>query len=284
MVDVDSYAEYQAKKDAASAGGAASASGDGSGEGEIAGRFGLTAHQPGLRSPDAIDTPRNVLNITSSSNVSTLPPEQMAQLQAQLIAAGYTSSTYKPTGRLDEETRKALLELKADSTGSQMSDLDTLRERLEIRAQYEAGTLGGSSGSSGGSAAAPVDNSPAVSVNKTITDPVFTDPMTARTIVRQAVEARLGRAPTSEEYHRFNKLLRNSEGGQDVVTQRSVTKPGETDNDSISTQRISRSDDTTDPSADVIADDMTRRGKLGREANTVTAATFMDVIARRVGM
>jgi hypothetical protein len=267
-----------------SPGGAASASGDGAGEDEIAGEFGLTGNtQTGLRSPDAIDNPRNVLQITTSSNVLAMPPEQLAVLQAQLHAAGFLPSTYTPTGTLDDDTRKALLELKRTSSATGLSDLDTLRQTLETKAQAAAGAYGDSY-TGGSSGAAAVDESPAVSVNKTITEPIFTDPMTARAVVRQAVEARLGRAPTSEEYHRFNKLLRNSEGGQDVTTTRSVTKPGETDNDSRTTTRVNRSDDTTDPTADVLADDFTRRGKLGREANTVTAASFMDVIARRVGM
>jgi hypothetical protein len=215
-----------------------------------------------------------------------MPPEQLAVLQAQLHAAGFLPSTYTPTGTLDDDTRKALLELKRTASATGLDDISTLRQTLETKAQAAAGAYGqdyadSSGGSSGG--VAP-DMSPSVSVNETITEPIFTDPMTARGLVRDAMEARLGRAPTSEEYHQFRQMLRNKEGGQDVTTTRSVTKPGETDNDSRTTTRVNRSDDTTDPDPSTVAEEFTMRGKLGREANTVTAASFMDVIARRVGM
>lgn len=265
-------------------GGAASASGDGTSDNDLGGGFGLTGNfQPGLRSPDAIDSPRNVMSITSSTGVSTMPPEELAQLQAMLARAGYMSSTYNPSGVMDEDTRKALLALKRDASASGMSDLDTLRQTIETQAQVAAGAYGAdlAGGSSGGAA---VDNSPSVSVNKTITEPTFTDPMTIRAMFRQTLEDRLGRAPTADEYHQARQLIQNSEGGQDVTTTRSVTKPGETDNDSRTTTRVSRSDDTTDPTPDVLLDDMSRRGKLGREANTVTAASLFDVLANRVGM
>lgn len=247
----------------------------------LTGQFGLTGnYQSGLRSPDAIDRPGNVLSITTSANVQALPPEQMAQLQAQLLRAGLLPSTYKPTGTLDEDTRKALTELKAQSQASGMSDLDTLRTSIEQRALAASGAYGADL-ASGGQAA---DNSPAVSVNKTVTEPLLTDPMTARGFIRDAMQSRLGRAPTADEYHQFRNLLSNTEGGQDVTTTRSVTKPGKTDNDSSTTTRVTRSDDTTDPTPATLADEMTRKGALGREANTVQAADFMRVIQQRVGL
>lgn len=232
--------------------------------------FGLTGGGlTGLRSPDRIDTPANVLNITTSVGVQSLPAEQMATLQAQLAQAGFTTESYTPTGTLDDETRKALLELKRTASATGVDDLTALRTTLETKAQVEAGILPGGDGTAGG---------PSRSVNKTITEPVFTDAMTARATVRDAMRARLGREPTADEYHQFRNLLSNSEAGQDVTTQ--VTR---TDGQGNTTTRVKRSDDTTDPSPDTVADDMLRRGELGKEANTVTAASFFDIIAGKVG-
>ena len=269
-------------------GGAASATGNGTSNKasestsytDVGAGFGLTGnYQPGLRSPDAIDRPSNVLQVTTSANVSALPPEQLAMLQAQLLRGGFMPSTYSPTGTLDDDTRKGLLELKRTSQATGMSDLDTLNTVINTRAQAAAGAYGSDLASGG----AAVDNSPSVQVNKTITEPVFTDPITARGILMDTLQARLGRAPTSEDYDQFKRLLQSSESGQDVTTVRQTTRPGKTDNDSRTTQRVTHSDDTTDPSASDLAEDMSRRGRLGREANTVQAASVFDVIARRVG-
>jgi hypothetical protein len=280
--DQESFAEYMARTGGKTGGGMSSTGG--SDDDGLGPNYGLTGNsQPGLRSPDAIDSPRNVLNITTSVGVSAMPPEELAQIQAMLRRAGYTTEGYTPTGTLDDETVKGLQELKRTASATGMSDLDTLRQTLETRAQAEAGAYGAdlAGGSSGGAA---VDNSPQVSVNKTITEPVLTDPMTIRAMFRATLEERLGRAPTADEYQKARKMIQNSEGGQDVTTTRSVTRPGETANDSRTTTRVTRSDNTTDPSPDVLLDDMSRRGKLGREANTVTAASLFDVLANRVGM
>ena len=246
----------------------------------ISGRFGLTGSGlSGLRSPDRIDTPDNVLNITTSVGVQSLPPEEMAVLQANLRRAQLLPSTYNPTGTLDDDTRKALSELKRTSSATGMSDLDTLRTRIEQAAMSEAGAYG-SDLAGGSSAGGP---SKTTNVNKTITEPVFTDPMTARAVVRDALQARLGRAPDADEYHRFRKLLRNSEAGQDVTTQTSTTTSDGQGNTST-VNRVKRSDDTTDPTPDVIADAFTRRGRLGTEANTRMAATgYYGVIDRLIG-
>ena len=243
-----------------------SSGGASAGEDQVGGNFGLSAPpQSGLRSPDAIDRPgRNVLTITTSVGVQSMPPEEMAMLQQQLKAAGLTPDGFQVSGTLDPDTQKALLELKEVSKTTGTSDMETLRTRIEAAAQAEL---------AGQQAAGPTTQT-----QTTITEPVFTDPLTARATVREAMERRLGRAPTADEYDRFHSLLTSKEGGQDVTT---VTQ--RTGRSGNTTSRVSRSDDTTDPSAQDVAEEMTRKGKLGREANTVQAASFFDVIARRVG-
>ena len=88
---------------------------------------------------------------------------------------------------------------------------------------------------------------------------------------------RLGRAPTADEYYKFKQLLSNEEAGQDVTTQTTTS-----DGQGNTKTRVKRSDDTTDPTAADLADDFSRRGALGREANTVQAARYFDVIERLV--
>lgn len=239
--------------------------GGGSAGGEddaLADGFGLTGPTSGLRSPDAIDNPRNILQITTSVGVQALPPEEMAQLQQQLALAGLTPDGFQ-SGTLDDHTEKALNELKAISATMGMSDMDTLRVRIEQAALAEAGMAGGASGG----------------VHRTVSEPVFTDPLTARNIVRAAMQDRLGRAPTADEYHQFRTSLSNSEGGQDVTTQTTSTNAK-----GVSTTKVTRSDDTTDPSPTDLADEFTRTGKLGKEANTRTIATdYYGVVDRLIG-
>lgn len=215
-------------------------------------------------SPNLIDnSASNDLTITTSVGVQALPPEELAVLQAELQRAGLTPSTFRPTGTLDDDTRSALLELKRTAQASGMSDLDTLRQRASMiaAADLDSGSGSGTPGKS-----------------RTVSDPVYTDPMTARAVLRDAMTTRLGRAPTSDEYHQFREALSNAEGGQDITTQ--TTKIGK---NGVPTTRVHRSDPTSDPTPDVVADDMLQRGALGREANTVQAASYFDVIARLVG-
>lgn len=263
---IPSFGDFQAQQ----SGGAATATGGTSRTGSkvtetisspsVGGGFSLGDAQSGLRSPDAIDQPDNYLTITNTVGVQSLPPEEMADLQAALKQAGLTPDGFQTSGVLDGDTQKALLELKRNAQASGMSDMDTLRTRIATAAASAAG---------GGSQYAPT---------RSITEPVFTDPLTARGVLRDAMTARLGRAPTSDEYHQFRTMLSNSEAGQDVSDSRThVNKNG------VVVTKTTHSDDTTDPSAADIADDYLSRGDLGREANTVQAANYYDVIARRIG-
>jgi len=210
--------------------------------------FTLGAAQSGLRSPDAIDRPGSYLTVTTSVGVQAMPPEQLAQLQAALARAGLTPGSYRPTGVLDEDTTAALLELKRDAAASGLSDMDTLRTRIETAAQAEAA-------------------GPRRSRNRTVTAPVFTDPATARATARATFTSELGREPTAAEYAAYRARLRDAEAGADVTTTTTTAGPG-----GNTRTRVSRSDDTTDPSAAVVADEMVRRGALGRERNTKMAA------------
>lgn len=262
-----SFEEYMESRGGSSGGGASA------GEDQVGADFTLSNPQPrsGLRSPDAIDRPgRNVLTITTNVGVQSMPPEEMAMLQQYLKAAGLTPDGFQVSGTLDPDTQKALLELKEVSKTTGTSDMETLRTRIEVAAQAE---LSGGSGPGGLGATGPK-----TTTQTTITEPVFTDPITARATVREAMQARLGRMPTADEYDQFHSLLTSKEGGQDVTT--TTHRTGRSGN---TTSRVSRSDDTTDPSAQDVAEEMTRKGKLGREANTVQAASYFDVIARRVG-
>ena len=231
---------------------------------------GTRADAGGLRSADAIDRPGadrlgNAIKITTDVGVSSLPPEQLAVLQSQLSKAGLTPSTYTPTGTLDDETKAALLELKRTAQSTGLSDMETLRTRINTQAMVAAGGVDGTG--------------PSTTTNKTITEAQFTDPMTVRAMFRQTLTDRLGREPTAGEYQRARKLISNSEGGQDVTT--TVTR---NDGQGNTVSRVKHKDDTTDPSPDVILDDYSRRGKLGREANTFTAATdYLGVIDRLTG-
>jgi len=129
---------------------------------DITGDFNVTMHpdRGGLRSPDAIDRPeRSRISITSATGVQDLPPELMSQLQAQLIRAGLVSSTYRPTGLLDDDTEHALLELKRTAASSGQSDMDALSQMVEMRARAERGGFGADigGGRAGGSTALPFD-------------------------------------------------------------------------------------------------------------------------------
>jgi len=111
------------------------------------------------------------------------------------------------------------------------------------------------------------DGGPSRSRNVTIQDPTFTDPATAQATARSVFENELGRAPTDAEYARYQAKLRAAESGRDkTVTVTTADGQGNT------RTRVRRSDNTTDPSADVVADEMVRSGRLGRERNVKMAA------------
>lgn len=265
----ETFAEYQARTHGGAAGG--STGGTTNKTSETTSSVGL-GNDFSLGTVDSsahfgIGDDRYNIPITNSVGLLSLPAEQLAMLQAQMVQAGLTPSTYLPSGTLDDETRAGLLELKRTASATGTSDVDTLRTMIQTKAQAAAGTLGGGSGD-GGSAG-----------SKQIIEPQFTDPLTARGVLLDAMTQRLGRAPTSDEYHQFRHLLSNAEGGQDVVTQ----TPVGTDKKGRTITRVTRSDNTTDPSATDVADDYLSRGKLGREANTVRAADYFDIIARKVG-
>jgi hypothetical protein len=234
--------------------------------------FGVTTGDPSAHFGIGDDRYNPDIAITTSVGVQALPPEDMAALQSQLIRAGFTPSTYMPTGTLDDTTRAALLELKRTSSATGTSDLDTLQTSIDQQAAAAAGVYGAdlAKGSAGG---------PSTSVNKTISDPTFTDPLTARSIVRDAMQTRLGRAPTADEYHQFNQQLKSSEGGQDVTTTTTHS-----DGQGHSTTRVRRSNNQTTPSPTDIADDFTRKGALGVEANTRTAGVdYYDALHNLIG-
>jgi hypothetical protein len=230
---------------------------------DITGAFAVTGMPTntlsGLRSPDRIDDHED-LEITTSLGVQKLPAEQMVQLQTMLQNAGLTPDGFKVSGNLDPDTKKALLELKATSRSTGLSDLATLQRAINTQTSLAA---------TGGSEYTPT---------ATVTEPTKLDAVTVRGMFRDVLQQRLGREPTADEYHDARKKVSASAGGQDVTTNTpSMGKDGTV------TTRVTHSDDTEDPSPADVLDDMSRRGALGREANTVTAASFFDVIANRVG-
>lgn len=212
----------------------------------------------------------------AEQRIRNLSVENLARLQGQLATVGLIGpETRFRVGVPDSTTITAYKRLLEVANNYAISD----SEALDMLARTPSMLGGDVTLDEDGNPIMAAEEGPTRTVNKTITEPTFTDPLTARAIVREAMQARLGRAPTADEYQDFRKLLSNSEAGQDVTT--TVTT---TDGKGHSKTRVKHSDDTTDPSADVLADQFTRKGKLGREANTVQAASFMDVIARRVGL
>lgn len=114
-----------------------------------------------------------------------------------------------------------------------------------------------------------------------VNEAMFTDPATARDTLRTAMESRLGRAATADEEARFRANLRAEEAGDQVTT--TTSKYGRTGNlkSTVSTQL----DDTSDASASTVADDFTRQGKLGKEANTrMTGVDYYGSILSLPGM
>jgi len=214
--------------------------------------------------------------------VRRMSVEDIARLQASLAKAGLIGpSTKFRVGMPDSTTvsaYKKLLETANNYAITDVEALDLLATKPQATGSQATGGTSTSGGSAGGASAAQ-DLSRTETQTRT-DDPVFTDPMTARATLRGTLSDRLGRDPTADEYHKFRTLLSNEEGGQDTTT--TVTKYGK--RGQVKSSRSTPSDRTTDPSADVIADDMSRTGKLGKEANTFQAATgFFGVLDRLTG-
>lgn len=208
----------------------------------------------------------------AEQNIRRLSAENLARLQAQLASVGLIGPETKFRVGVPDSTTvtayKRLLEVANNYAISDSDALDLLAKTPQLRGD---GTQIGPDGQ--------VVGGPSKSVNTTVSDPVFTDAVTARATLRATLSDRLGRAPTADEYHRYRTLLSNEEAGQDVTT--TITR---TDGEGKSRTRVKRSDDTTDPSAAAVADDFSRRGKLGREANTHVAATdYFNIIDRLTG-
>jgi hypothetical protein len=207
----------------------------------------------------------------SENVVRRMSVENLARLQSQMARVGLIGPSTKFRVGIPDPTTvtayKKLLTIANNYAISDVQALDFLAENPEATGAQAVGADGSTAGG------------PTRSVHKQVNDPVFTDPLTARAVLRQTLEDRLGRAPTSDEYQRLRKQLSNSEGGQDVTT--SITT---TDGQGNSKTRSKPSDTTTDPSADVIADDMSRRGALGKEANTRQIGNgYYDAIASLIG-
>lgn len=213
----------------------------------------------------------------AENDIRQLSTENLARLQGQLAIAGLIGpETRFRVGIPDSTTINAYKTLLGVANNYAISETDALQMLKEkpslLGNQVSVDAQGNLVGGTGASLAH-------TETRTDTNDPMFTDPVTARGVLRDTLQQRLGREPTADEYHQFRHLLRNKEGGQDVTT--TVTKYGK--RGQVKSSVSTPSDNTTDPSAADVADDMSRRGDLGREANVVRAASFMDIIARRVG-
>lgn len=200
-----------------------------------------------------------------------MTPEEIARLQAKLASAGLIGASTK--------FRVGIVTGTSDPTYSAFKKALGTANRYGVNVDDAVNFLAANPEVRGDGTPVDATGGPSRSVNKTISDPVLTDPLTARATLRSTLEDRLGRAPTSDEYHQFRTLLSNAEGGQDVTTTISTT-----DGEGHSKTRVKRSDPTSDPSAATVADDFSRKGALGKEANTRTAGVdYYDAIASLIG-
>jgi hypothetical protein len=263
-------------------GGAASPSGDGSGF------IGVPDNNPGappslgdwFRPEQQISTPGMLLGAAprapkypdgTEDSLFDMGPEAIARLQADLASAGLIGpSTKFRVGVVMGTTDPTYAAFK-----KALGTANTMGTTWEEAVNYLAKTPQ----VQGDGTVVGAPNGPSTSVNTTTSDPVLTDPVTARATLRTTLEQRLGRAPTADEYHQFRSMLTNSEGGQDVTT---VTNTP--DGQGNITRHVKHSDPTSDPSAADLADQFSRRGKVGKEANTHQIATdYYGAVASLIG-
>jgi hypothetical protein len=222
---------------------------------------------PATATQDAVSDPR----------IQDYPAEVVAKIQAGLRIGGLIpDSAVLTRGGVDNATQAGWNDLLGyanryavdwqTALGELTTDPVTGKKRTT-----PVSTYGGTNKSTG------------TTTDTTTTEALFTDPVTARATVRSAMSQRLGRDPTDHEYARFQKLLHGKEAGPDVQTRTTkhgttTTTTGTQENSTTSTtgadtSTVTRQDDTVDPSASDVADEFSRQGTIGTEANTFHAAT-----------
>lgn len=212
-----------------------------------------------------------------------LSAEELARLQGRMAQVGLIGpSTRFRLGQMDTPTLSAYRSLLSLANRYGWSDSDAL-DAIGQNPQLKGSQV--TVDANGNLVAASAGPHKETTTQKTITDPVYTDPATAREALRQQWEQSFGRAPTAAEYRRYAHRLRAAEAGADVTTQRTTTQYDATGRATDSTTHVSRQDDTTDPSAATVADQMSRQGKLGRERNTrMVGVDYFGAIMNLPGM
>ncbi len=230
---------------------------------------------PNVRTPDRVDpgftqvAPR--YGPDTAPNLADLPSEIVTKIQRSMRIAGLIGKeTVLARGMVDNNTQAAWEELLSISN-RQGLDWQTTLSRLTTDP------------TSGREFTTPAGTR----TSQTTRNVSVTDPMTARTQARQTWQSRLGRAPTSKELSAFEDALNAYEKANPSTTTTdttSVTLDNGTQDDEANVENAATTTSMTTPTADVFADEYTRKGKLGVEANTRTAGTdYFDAVLRLVG-
>ena len=230
----------------------------------------------GIRRPDSLDPTSEQVTpfypAGSEDSLSNMGADDIGRIQGELVKAGLlskgTSIRYRSA---DESTIAAYKKLLAYANQNGLTQTEALSELQSAPESKIEDLMGGGASEDKSGTRSTTD----------VNEAMFTDPATARDTLRTAMETRLGRAATADEEARFRAALRQEEAGDSVSTR--TTTYGRKGNPKSS--YTSQADDTTDASASTVADDFTRTGKLGREANTrMTGVDYYGAILSLPGM
>lgn len=196
---------------------------------------------------------------TALNLLRSLSDRDIAAMQRDLRAVGIIGpQTRVRLGDFtDPVTQKGFEELLgvANMMGTDFATaIQTLRSKPLGLYDEEGNFIGG-----GGGGGSRTQTSTSTTIN-------LTDPTTARAVLRQALEDRLGRGPKEEEFQTFLSTLNNFE--RKNPRKETATTTVDAEGNSSTTRTLSGSEVT--PAA--AADEFTRQGELGEEANTFMVA------------
>lgn len=213
--------------------------------------------------------------------LSALSVEELARLQGRMASVGLIGpSTRFRIGVVDNATVSAYKTLLSTANRYGVTDSEALR-MLAQTGELKGGEV--TTDKDGNIVAAHPETK--TTRQKTVTEPVYTDPATARQALRNVWQQSFGRDPSDAEMRRYAHRLRAAESGADVTAQTTKTHYDAEGTATSSVSHVTHQDDDTDPSPEIVAEQMSRRGKLGRERNNRMAATdYMGAILNLPGM
>lgn len=227
---------------------------------------------PNIQGPVSANRAERVYNEpyaegTELARLSGLSAEAVAQLQLDMRTAGLIgpNQRFRLGDYTDPVTQKAFYELLGVANQKGISfpkAIEYLKTKPFGEFDENGRFVGGSGGGGGGGGFSGPRTTK--STQKSIS---LTDPTSARSIIRNTLREKLGRAPSKAEYEAFVGALNSTERNSPNVTTQTTT----VNEDGSVSNSSSTSQGGVNPSG--FAEEYAQQGELGKEANSFMVAT-----------